>query len=148
MPKRTQFYKLSDRHKRRIIAKESHALPIFNNIDSSVNDAPFNDNATVELKSLNKSCNVLTECSDKYDNSNYSKFCAASSTSKMSVELFEKELCNLIIKHRITHSFTNDLLKLLNKFGNFNLPNDARTLLQTPRQIVSSIDCSPAHIYT
>lgn len=42
------------------------------------------------------------------------------------------ELRNWSIKHNISHRANNDLLKLLREAG-LNVPNDSRTVLQTPR---------------
>lgn len=43
------------------------------------------------------------------------------------------DLRNCIQKHNVTQSFTNDLLKLLRNHGHNDLPNDSRTLMNTPR---------------
>jgi len=42
-------------------------------------------------------------------------------------------LQTLIIEHNIPHNTVNDMLRILKKHGHFELPNDVRVLMATPR---------------
>lgn len=46
---------------------------------------------------------------------------------------FSNWLCSWQMKHNITHAALSDLLSKLRTYGHISLPNDARTLLYTPR---------------
>lgn len=50
------------------------------------------------------------------------------------------------IENRVTHSATSSLLKILIKYGH-DLPNDARTLYQTPKQVDKIIEMIPGKYY-
>jgi hypothetical protein len=51
-------------------------------------------------------------------------------------KLFINQLRDIIVKHKLTRSATNDLLKLLKQQQNFEyFPFDARSILATPRKI-------------
>jgi len=61
-----------------------------------------------------------------------------SSDKSSKTEFFKTELNNNIrlwaIENRVSHSVISSLLKILVKYGH-NLPIDARTLFQTPKQV-------------
>jgi len=48
-------------------------------------------------------------------------------------ESLKKDLQTLIIKHNVPHNTVNDMLRILKKHGHFELPNDVRVLMATPR---------------
>jgi len=48
-------------------------------------------------------------------------------------ESLKKDLQTLIIEHNIPHNTVNDILRILKKHGHFELPNDVRVLMETPR---------------
>ena len=57
-----------------------------------------------------------------------------------------EELVNLATKHNCTRAFLNELLDILRRQGH-RLPKDARTLLQTPRDIKAVEICNGDYIY-
>lgn len=54
------------------------------------------------------------------------------SNSPFESSSFDKKLCQLIIKYKISHNCVNELLEILRSEG-LNVPKDARTLLKTPK---------------
>ena len=57
------------------------------------------------------------------------------------------DLANWSISHNISHNSLNDLMKLLQKNVNPNLPSDARTVLNTPRSIPIASKFGGEYVY-
>lgn len=47
---------------------------------------------------------------------------------------FTNDVRELLLVHKIDHVASKSIIQLLNKYTNYNLPKDPRTLLRTPRQ--------------
>ena len=68
------------------------------------------------------------------------------SSSLSSEHSVRQELNSWAIRNRCTHSSLNELLDILRRQGH-DLPKDARTLLDTPRDVIISSKCGGQYVY-
>ncbi|KYN21546.1 hypothetical protein ALC57_06079 [Trachymyrmex cornetzi] len=154
---------LSSRQRRRIFLKE-----FYNISHMTVNS---NSDLKVQNKFVNRLCgpndieqlslqqNVLREINtdDFVENSDSISEHSRISTEESSLQssISDDEFCNKTeiindirlwaIENYVSHSAINSLLKILIKYGH-NVPTDARTVLQTPKQ-VEIIEMTPGKYY-
>ena len=62
------------------------------------------------------------------------------------VEL-ESEIGQWILRNKINRTAANELLAILKKHGHEELPNCCRTILRTPRQVVTMKKCGGDYVY-
>ena len=62
-------------------------------------------------------------------------------------ETLVDKLAKWILMHKITRTASNDLLKILRESGHIELPKCTRTILQTPRNVLSQEKCGGNYIY-
>ena len=63
------------------------------------------------------------------------------------VSSISEELASWATKNNCRRDAMNELLKILRRHGHDSLPKDARTLLQTPRQVLAVNKCGGQYIY-
>ena len=63
------------------------------------------------------------------------------------VSSISEELASWATKNNCRRDAVNELLKILRRHGHDSLPKDARTLLQTPRQVLAVNKCGGQYIY-
>lgn len=161
---------LTPRQRRRIFLKKLHDISQ-RTVNSNLKIQNDIANGSNELDNIEQPCqqqDVLKEIDFDYSNvMNYYKFTENNddvisehsriSTDKNSPQSSissgefsnKTEIINDIrlwaVENRVNHSAINSLLKILVKYGH-DLPNDVRTLLQTPKQ-VDIIEMTPGKYY-
>lgn len=161
--KRKPFDELSYRHKKRIVVeeirnslnKETVDIDSENSVDGSVvinnNDGCHSSSTSI----LNFENEVLTESnatnSSIIQNENCSESYTPSSPNVNLLENYKTFLRQWVWKHNVSKVAMNDLLGFLKKCDDNNLkqlPTDARTLMQTPRQVMAINDmCDGKYVH-
>ncbi|XP_065641167.1 uncharacterized protein LOC136073496 [Hydra vulgaris] len=62
-------------------------------------------------------------------------------------DIFQPMLAKWVVRNQIFNIATNELLKLMQSIGHNYLPNDVRTLLNTPRSVEVKVKCGGEYIY-
>ncbi|CAI6354861.1 unnamed protein product [Macrosiphum euphorbiae] len=123
-----------------IFASE-YLVPTKESVDSNVVLPPDEHANTIECLGLvstkisfgNNFNDVNIRCgSDNIVNESFN----ISSTTFENCSSFNKTLCQLIIKYKISHNCINELLEILRSEG-LDVPKDVRTLLKTPQVQIS-----------
>lgn len=101
-----------------------------------------------EQESYSDAIDNSSDLDDKEHDDSGSRSPLQTSCNSTLKSCFKEDLRNTALKHEVSHSFLNDLLKILRKHDCFqNLPLDARTLLQTPAGKTNVITMAPGLFY-
>lgn len=140
---RRKIHIYTERHKRRLLKKQTAE-------DISKIDLPHNSNVqnpSKEKTGDTSSSDSASLSDDVYFDEDCDTFASnrstqtASKSSKLNDQCSKEQLYtalqNWAVQNGITLVALTSLLKLLQSYVQFELPNDARTLLQTPRNVDS-----------